>query len=222
MRKWKRNKKIDFIRLCSLFLCGFFLLAGCNSSGEVAADQWQRPLETAFAATGAEFDKWYLAGWGVLPEDHYTEEILAEMGQEICRNLQIEITGNTCQTGTDSTCLLFTGIKGGSQYEVLLQKMPVQTYLIINIHSVIGEGELGKEEILLKETLGKWVTEPDVSAMIRGYLPEKYSEKQGQKILTKAMKKIDGIVVEKTVEKTYISFTRLYRGFRKKHFGGES
>lgn len=190
-----------------LLCCSVVFWGGCNNSGQVAADQWENPLANAFAVSGAEFEKWYLAGWGILPTKEYTPVQLETIGKEICRALQIEVNGNTCQQVEDSTTLLFTGIKGGSQYEILLQKLPMETYLIVNIDSVIGAGELAKEQQQLRETLSLFVAEPDISAMMKGYLPEKYSDRKGQRILTKMIQEIDGIVVEKTVEKTYMSFT---------------
>lgn len=192
-----------------LVFLGIFLLAGCKNSGQVAADQWQRPLETAFAVSGADFAKWYLAGWGTLAQEAVTEEDLAAIGKEVCKELAIEVTGNTSQRAGDSFSLLYTGTKGVHQYEILLQRLPLETYLIININSVAGEGEMSKEENLLREVLTQFTMEPepDISAMIKGYLPEQYTERKGKKILTKMIEEIGGMVVERTIEKGYMSFT---------------
>ena len=190
-----------------LYLCSCLCLVGCSDSGEVAADRSQRPLETAFAAGGADFAKWYLAGWGTLAAENVREEDLEKIGKDVCRGLGIEVTGSVGQQGAESTGLVLTGMKGRNQYEILLQKMPTETYLIINIDSVVGEGEMGGEEALLREVLAQYVAEPDISAMIKGYLPEQYTEKKGRKILTKMIEATDGIVVERTIESGYMSFT---------------
>lgn len=200
------RKQFDVIWMVLLLLCCWGVTA-CSSSGEVVADQSQKPLETAFAASGAEFARWYLAGWGTLTAEVSSENQLAELGKEVCRALEIEVTGHTGQQAGDSISILYTGMKGMQQYEVLLQKLPTETYLIINIDSPVGEGEMGKEETLLRETLARFVIEPDISAMIKGYLPEKYTERKGRKILTKMIEGADGIVVEKTIESDYMSFT---------------
>ena len=106
---------------------------GCMGSDEVAADQSQPPLEAAFAVSGADFAKWYLAGWGTLAAENIQEGDLEKIGRAVCRELGVEITGSVGQQGETSTSLLLTGMKGMNQYEILLQKMPTETYLIVNI-----------------------------------------------------------------------------------------
>lgn len=202
----KRGKGFYGIWIVLLLLCSWGVTA-CSSSGEVVAEQSQRPLETAFAASGAEFAKWYLAGWGTLRQETFSEAELAEMGKEICQMLGVEVSGHTSQQAGDNISILYTGMKGMHQYEVLLQKLPTETYLIVNINSPVGEGEMGKEEMLLRETLAQFVPEPELSAMIKGYLPEKYTERKGKKTLTKMIETADGIVVDKTMETGYMSFT---------------
>lgn len=202
------EKRKGFYGILVVWLClCCFGVTSCGDSGEVAASQSQRPLETAFAASGADFAKWYLAGWGTLIEGDIGEDGLVAMGKNVCRELGVEITGHTSQKAGDSVTVLYTGMKGMQQYEVLLQQLPTETYLIINIDSPVGEGEMGKEETLLRETLARFVSEPDISAMIKGYLPEKYTERKGKKILTKMIEDADGIVVERTIEPVYMSFT---------------
>ena len=66
---------------------------------------------------------------------------------------------------------------------------------------------MAKEEDLLGAVLTKYTAEPDISAMIKGYLPEKYTERQGKKLLTRIIEAADGMVAEKTVESSYLSFT---------------
>ena len=199
------KRRFYLLGMVLLWCCG--VVTACGGSGEVAAEQSQRPLETAFVASGADFARWYLAGWGTLQQETFSEGELADRGKEVCRELGVEITGHTSQQAGDSMTILYTGMKGLHQYEVLLQKLPTETYLIININSPVGEGEMGKEEMLLRETLAGYVQEPDISAMIKGYLPERYTERSGKKTLTKMIEGADGIVVEKTVEAGYMSFT---------------
>lgn len=202
----KRN--LLYLMLISLLCCFLVVgVAGCGISDEVSADQSLGPLETAFAAGGGEFAKWYLAGWGNLSQAELTIDELAVLGKEVCKGLGIEITGNTSQQTGNSTTILYTGIKGANQYEVLLQQLPTETYLIVNIDSSSGEGEMGKEENLLREVLLTYTAEPDISAMIKGYLPGKYTERKGKKILTKMIEGASGIVVERTIESGYMSFT---------------
>ena len=192
----EQTKNLSSIIWIIVLLCFLGASAiGCSMSGEVAADQSLGPLETAFAAGGGEFAKWYLAGWGNLSQAELTIDELAVLGKEVCEGLGMEITGNTSQQAGDSTTILYTGIKGANQYEVLLQQLSTETYLIVNIDSSSGEGEMGKEENLLREVLLTYTAEPDISAMIKGYLPGKYTERKGKKILTKMIEGASGIVV---------------------------
>lgn len=202
-----QKEKNFYLKVFMLYLCGCLCLTACGDSGEVAADRSQRPLEAAFAAGGADFAKWYLAGWGTLASENVTEDDLEKIGKDVCRELGVEITGSIGQQGQEGASLLLTGMKGMNQYEILLQKLPTETYLIVNIDSVVGEGEMGGEEDLLRAVLQRYVAEPDISAMIKGYLPEKYTERKGKKMLTKMIEATNGIVVERTIESGYMSFT---------------
>ena len=195
--------------LLAAVLLAVAVLVGGRLVGQVEGEAVRRDTVSAvFLATGAEFSEMRLVGWSLYAERFMKKEEMQLAAAAIAAQLKLTDISETGEEEEHWRSYTVRGKNGSREYQILLQTLPNEAYLLISCYAVDSPEAFAA----LNESLRLLVSqaesaEGEVNSLLIGSIKGRLSDSETEKRAAAAFAAAGVRLVEKANENNYFSAT---------------